>query len=130
MKKVMMMMFLSVVLTGTVYAQKTTTFLDEMKKFVEQVEAKDSIKASEVPALDAKYNNFRTRYKNEYREKMTNQELSQYSEYRTRYQKKLFRNKSQKVINEIDSVGNSMSKGIERGASKVGGFIKGLFKKK
>ena len=35
-----------------------------------------------------------------------------------------------KVIDEIDSVGNSMSKGIERGASKVGGFIKGLFKKK
>ncbi|MBQ7716893.1 MAG: hypothetical protein IJT55_05250 [Prevotella sp.] len=130
MKKVMMMMFLSVVLTGTVYAQKTTTFLDEMKKFVEQVEAKDSIKANEVPALDAKYNDFRTRYKNEYRDKMTNQELSQYSEYRTRYQKKLFRNKSQKVIDEIDSVGNSMSKGIERGASKVGGFIKGLFKKK
>lgn len=130
MKKVMLMMFLSVVLTGTVYAQKTTTFLDEMKKFVEQVEAKDSIKANEVPALDAKYNDFRTRYKNEYRDKMTNQELSQYSEYRTRYQKKLFRNKSQKVIDEIDSVGNSMSKGIERGASKVGGFIKGLFKKK
>lgn len=130
MKKMMMMMFLSVVLTGTVYAQKTTTFLDEMKKFVEQVEAKDSIKASEVPALDAKYNDFRTRYKNEYRDKMTNHELSLYSEYRTRYQKKLFRNKSQKVIDEIDSVGNSMSKGIERGASKVGGFIKGLFKKK
>lgn len=130
MKKMVIMLFLSVMLTATAHAQKVTTFLDEMKKFVEQVEAKDSIKDSEVPALEAKYASFRDRYKMEYKEQMNNHELSLYSEYRTRYQKKLFRNKSQKVIDEIDSVGNSMSKGIERGASKVGGFIKGLFKKK
>ncbi len=130
MKKIVMIMLFSVMMAGAAQAQKVTTFLDEMRKFVEQVEAKDSIKASEVPALDASFAKFRDQYKNEYRDKMTNQELSLYSEYRTRYQKKLFRNKSQKVIDEIDSVGNSMSKGIERGASKVGGFIKGLFKKK
>ena len=125
-----MIMLFAVMMTGAAQAQKVTTFLDEMKKFVEQVEAKDSISESEVPALEAKYNTFRDRYRNEYRAQMNNQELSQYSEYRTRYQKKLFRNKSQKVIDEIDSVGNSMTKGIERGASKMGGFIKGLFKKK
>ncbi len=130
MKKIVMITLFSVMMAGAAQAQKASTFLNEMKKFVEQVEAKDSIRESEVPVLDAKFNTFRDRYKNEYRAQMTNQELSTYSEYRTRYQKKLFRNKSQKVIDEIDSVGNSMSKGIERGASKVGGFIKGLFKKK
>lgn len=110
-------------------AQDTKTFLKEYKQFVEQLEQKDSLTAQEYAVADSTYGTFQKKYHNGLKEKMTNDEVSEYMEYRTRYNRKVIGRKSDKVIQKIDSVGNVVGKNIQRSASKVGGFVKGLFKK-
>lgn len=110
-------------------AQDTKTFLKEYKQFVEQLEQKDSLTAQEYAVADSTYGVFQEKYHNGLKEKMTNDEVSEYMEYRTRYNRKVIGRKSGKVIQKIDSVGNVVGKNIQRSASKVGGFVKGLFKK-
>jgi len=118
------------VCTITASAEDTKTFLENFKKFVEKVENTDSITDANYPKIDSTYTTFQAKYRYEFREKMNNEELSLYSEYRTRYNKCVVRQNSKKVMHDIDSVGNVVGKHIERGASKVGGFIKGLLKGK
>jgi hypothetical protein len=61
---------------------------------------------------------------------MTDDQLSKYTELRTRYQKKVLDRTAGKVGEKIDSVGQNVIKGVKKTGSKVGGFLKGIFNKK
>jgi len=130
MKRLFLILTLAVATLSATANDSTKTFLNQFKTFVESVEEVDSITDTNYPAIDSTYTTYHTRYRNVYRAKMSNDELSLYSEYRTRYNKCVVRQNSKKVFHDIDSVGNVVGKHIERGASKVGGFIRGLFKGK
>jgi hypothetical protein len=61
---------------------------------------------------------------------MTDEQLSKYTELRTRYQKKVVDRTASKVGEKIDSVGQKVIKGVKKTGSKVSGFLKGIFSKK
>ena len=129
-KKMMISMLLLMCLTGWAQESGVDSFLERYQALVVMVEAEDVISDDEYKVFSEKYDQMKHEYHHQYKEQMTDDQLSRYAELRTRYQKKVVDRTATKVGEKIDSVGQKVIKGVKKTGSKVGGFIKGLFGKK
>ena len=97
---------------ATAFAQTPEQFLDRYEAFVEKVEDLDSGDVDqELLAEYKKEYNKLTKEFNQYKSKMSNDEMQQYYRFKARYQKKI------------------ATISAKRTGSKVKGWVKGMFEK-
>ena len=131
MKKLMMMTgLLLMCLSGRAQSNGTEEFLDRYQALVVMVESEEVISDEEYNVFSAKFDQLTSEYHDTYKPLMTDDQLSKYTELRTRYQKKVLDRTAGKVGEKIDSVGQNVIKGVKKTGSKVSGFLKGIFNKK
>lgn len=131
MKKLMMITgLLLMCLSGRAQSNGTEEFLDRYQALVVMVESEDVISDEEYNVFSAKFDQLTSEYHDTYKPLMTDDQLSKYTELRTRYQKKVLDRTAGKVGEKIDSVGQNVIKGVKKTGSKVSGFLKGIFNKK
>lgn len=131
MKKLMMISgLLLMCLSGRAQSNGTEEFLDRYQALVVMVESEDVISDEEYKVFSAKFEELTSEYHDTYKPLMTDDQLSKYTELRTRYQKKVVDRTAGKVGEKIDSVGQNVIKGVKKTGSKVSGFLKGIFNKK
>jgi hypothetical protein len=117
-------------LTGWAQKGEVDHFLERYQAFVVMVEAEKTITDEDYTLFSTKYDQLTTEYHETYKAMMTDEQLSKYTELRTRYQKKVVDRTASKVGDKIDSVGQKVIKGVKKTGSKVSGFLKGIFSKK
>lgn len=105
-------------------------YLARYNSFVASVEKMKTIDNDEYLKLDSAYEALTSEYHDTYKAKMTNSQVSTYMKYRTRYKRLLTARRAAVVTNNLDTVGNKVTKSVKRTGSKVSGFIKGVFNKK
>ena len=110
-------------LTGWAQESKVDSFLERYHALVVMVEAEKTI-------TDENYEVYSAKYHETYKAMMTDEQISKYTELRTRYQKKVVGRTASKVGEKVDSVGQKVIKGVKKTGSKVSGFLKGIFGKK
>ena len=103
-------------------------YLGRYKALVADVWAKDSVTEAEHRAFTLRYDSLTTEYHQKYKAMMNESQLSQYTEYRTRYHKRFARQRANEIGEQIDSVGFKVFEGVKKTSSKVGGFLKGVFR--
>lgn len=131
MKKLMMIIgLLLMCLSGRAQSNGTEEFLDRYQALVVMVESEEVISDEEYNVFSAKFDQLTSEYHDTYKPLMTDDQLSKYTELRTRYQKKVLDRTAGKVGEKIDSVGQNVIKGVKKTGSKVSGFLKGIFNKK
>ncbi len=131
MKKLMMITgLLLMCLSGRAQSNGTEEFLDRYQALVVMVESEEVISDEEYNVFSAKFDQLTSEYHETYKPLMTDDQLSKYTELRTRYQKKVLDRTAGKVGEKIDSVGQNVIKGVKKTGSKVSGFLKGIFNKK
>ena len=131
MKKLMMINgLLLMCLSGRAQSNGTEEFLDRYQALVVMVESEEVISDEEYNVFSAKFDQLTSEYHDTYKPLMTDDQLSKYTELRTRYQKKVLDRTAGKVGEKIDSVGQNVIKGVKKTGSKVSGFLKGIFNKK
>ena len=91
---------------------------------------KRTITDENYEVYSAKYDELTAEYHETYKAMMTDEQISKYTELRTRYQKKVVGRTASKVGEKVDSVGQKVIKGVKKTGSKVSGFLKGIFGKK
>lgn len=130
MKKSIMIIGLSIMcLTLSAQTGTVSSYLAKYKGFVDNVDKMKAISNDEYQTVDSTYEALTSEYHDTYKAKMTNSQISTYMQYRTRYKKLLTVKRSAELTNNLDTVGNSVTKTVKRTGSKVSGFIKGVFKK-
>jgi hypothetical protein len=117
-------------LSGRAQSNGTEEFLDRYQALVVMVESEEVISDEEYNVFSAKFDQLTSEYHETYKPLMTDDQLSKYTELRTRYQKKVLDRTAGKVGEKIDSVGQNVIKGVKKTGSKVSGFLKGIFNKK
>ena len=131
MKKLMMIAgLLLICLSGRAQTNGTEEFLDRYQALVVMVESEEVISDEEYKVFSAKFEELTGEYHDTYKALMTDDQISKYTELRTRYQKKVLDRTAGKVGEKIDSVGQNVIKGVKKTGSKVSGFLKGIFNKK
>ena len=131
MKKLIMITgLLLMCLSGRAQSNGTEEFLDRYQALVVMVESEEVISDEEYNVFSAKFDQLTSEYHDTYKPLMTDDQLSKYTELRTRYQKKVLDRTAGKVGEKIDSVGQNVIKGVKKTGSKVSGFLKGIFNKK
>lgn len=131
MKKLMMISgLLLMCLSGRAQSNGTEEFLDRYQALVVMVESEDVISDEEYKVFSSKFEQLTSEYHDTYKPLLTDDQLSKYTELRTRYQKKVVDRTAGKVGEKIDSVGQNVIKGVKKTGSKVSGFLKGIFSKK
>lgn len=131
MKKLMMITgLLLMCLSGRAQSNGTEEFLDRYQALVVMVESEEVISDEEYKVFSAKFEELTGEYHDTYKALMTDDQISKYTELRTRYQKKVLDRTAGKVGEKIDSVGQNVIKGVKKTGSKVSGFLKGIFNKK
>lgn len=131
MKKLMMITgLLLMCLSGRAQSNGTEEFLDRYQALVVMVESEEVISDEEYKVFSAKFEQLTSEYHDTYKALMTDDQISKYTELRTRYQKKVLDRTAGKVGEKIDSVGQNVIKGVKKTGSKVSGFLKGIFNKK
>lgn len=131
MKKLMIIsVLLLMCLSGRAQTNGTEEFLDRYTALVVMVESEDVISDEEYKVFSAKYEELTSEYHETYKALMTDDQLSKYTELRTRYHKKVANRTVEKVGEKIDSVGQNVIKGVKKTGSKVSGFLKGIFNRK
>lgn len=131
MKKLMMIAgLLLMCLSGRAQSNGTEEFLDRYQALVVMVESEEVISDEEYKVFSAKFEELTSEYHDTYKALMTDDQISKYTELRTRYQKKVLDRTAGKVGEKIDSVGQNVIKGVKKTGSKVSGFLKGIFNKK
>ena len=131
MKKLMMITgLLLMCLSGRAQSNGTEEFLDRYQALVVMVESEEVISDEEYNVFSAKFDQLTSEYHDTYKPLMTDDQLSKYTELRTRYQKKVLDRTAGKVGEKIDSVGQNVIKGVKKTGSKVSGFLKDIFNKK
>ena len=111
-------------------AQKADDFLSRYKRFLNGVESLKSVTPHDYQRIDSVYEMLTDEYHTTYKAKMTNNQLSTYTAYRTRYKKKMAFLESKKLTEAVDTTGNVITKAVKKSSAKVSGFLKGLFGKK
>lgn len=117
-------------LTGWAQESKVDSFLERYHALVVMVEAEKTITDENYEVYSAKYDELTAEYHETYKAMMTDEQISKYTELRTRYQKKVVGRTASKVGEKVDSVGQKVIKGVKKTGSKVSGFLKGIFGKK
>ena len=131
MKKLIMIAgLLLMCLSGRAQSNGTEEFLDRYQALVVMVESEEVISDDEYKVFSAKFEELTGEYHDTYKALMTDDQISKYTELRTRYQKKVLDRTAGKVGEKIDSVGQNVIKGVKKTGSKVSGFLKGIFNKK
>lgn len=131
MKKLIMIAgLLLMCLSGRAQTNGTEEFLDRYQALVVMVESEEVISDDEYKVFSAKFEELTGEYHDTYKALMTDDQISKYTELRTRYQKKVLDRTAGKVGEKIDSVGQNVIKGVKKTGSKVSGFLKGIFNKK
>ncbi|MBR5038951.1 MAG: hypothetical protein IKX65_09555 [Prevotella sp.] len=131
MKKLIMITgLLLMCLSGRAQTNGTEEFLDRYQALVVMVESEEVISDEEYKVFSAKFEELTGEYHDTYKALMTDDQISKYTELRTRYQKKVLDRTAGKVGEKIDSVGQNVIKGVKKTGSKVSGFLKGIFNKK
>ncbi|MBR5928771.1 MAG: hypothetical protein IKZ93_02135 [Prevotella sp.] len=131
MKKLIMIAgLLLMCLSGRAQSNGTEEFLDRYQALVVMVESEEVISDEEYKVFSAKFEELTGEYHDTYKALMTDDQISKYTELRTRYQKKVLDRTAGKVGEKIDSVGQNVIKGVKKTGSKVSGFLKGIFNKK
>ena len=131
MKKLIMITgLLLMCLSGRAQTNGTEEFLDRYQALVVMVESEEVISDDEYKVFSAKFEELTGEYHDTYKALMTDDQISKYTELRTRYQKKVLDRTAGKVGEKIDSVGQNVIKGVKKTGSKVSGFLKGIFNKK
>lgn len=131
MKKLIMITgLLLMCLSGRAQSNGTEEFLDRYQALVVMVESEEVISDDEYKVFSAKFEELTGEYHDTYKALMTDDQISKYTELRTRYQKKVLDRTAGKVGEKIDSVGQNVIKGVKKTGSKVSGFLKGIFNKK
>ncbi len=128
MKKIVLTVAMLCAMTAA-KAQNVETFLNRYKQLVETVESRDSIGGEEKKAFKETYDKLTTEYHDTYKEKMNNDELELYMEYRTRYRRRFARDKAELIGERIDSAGVHAWRGVKKAGSKASGVLKGIFKR-
>ena len=131
MKKWIFIQLLMVLGVLSVHAQDDSVdaFLGKYKALVSDVWAKDSVTEAEQRAFTLRYDSLTAQYHEKYKAMMNDQQMSRYTEYRTRYHKRFARQRANELGQQIDSVGDKVFKGVKKTSVKVGGFLKGIFRK-
>jgi len=115
MKKVLvMLLWASAVTAAAQEVDSVQVFLDDFGSFVASVEKNDSVVDWEE--CNAAYKNFRTVYKNAYKDKMGNDEYAQYNKIKARYIKQVSLKKVGRGIKSKMSTISSAVKGAVEGA--------------
>jgi hypothetical protein len=94
------------------------------------VESEETISDEEYKVYSAKFDQLTNEYHETYKALMNDDQLSKYTELRTRYQKRFVDRTATKVGEKLDSVGQNVIKGVKKTGSKVSGFLKGIFSRK
>ena len=128
MKKLVLTTLLLLAMTA-VQAQSVETFLNRYKSLVEAVEQSDSISDAQRENFDTVFKELTSEYHDTYKEKMNNDELEQYMEYRTRYRRHFAREKAEVLGERIDSAGVHAWRGMKKAGSKASGVLKGIFRR-
>ena len=113
-------------------AQSTTDvtkYLNEFKAFIDTIQNVQNPTDLQYDNWRAEYGDFRDQYKEKYKSVMTNEQVETYFSYCAQYNKRMGRRNLKEAGDVIDSTAVKVTKGVKRGASKVSGFVKGLFKK-
>lgn len=126
MKKLFVLLFGCFICLAS-HAQDAASFVTQYKLFVTGVEKMDSMDAEDKAVIDSVYDNYTEKYHSTYKAKMTSNEIGTYTEYRTRYLKKMAALSTGKWQNHADKVGKKVKDAFKKTDSKVSGFVKGLF---
>ncbi len=143
MKKSMILTMLLMLCSMGAFAQNKATadaasdsvkiFLGNFTKFVSQIEVNDSTTEEEYEELDLRYKNFNKLYTGKFKKQMTNEQISTFTKYKTRYKMKVLDHKLDKKTGRLsqkaDTIGHKMGKSLKKAGSEIGGFVKGLFSK-
>lgn len=142
MKKSIIFTLLLLLCSMGAFAQNNTTiaktdsvniFLDNFKKFVTNLQVTDSTTAEQFNEYDLRYKNFNKLYTEKYKKQMTNQQISNFTQYRTRYRMKVLDHnvdqKTGKLSQKADTLGQKVGEGLKKAGSEIEGFVKGIFKK-
>ena len=143
MKKSMILTMLLMLCSMGAFAQNKATadaasdsvkvFLGNFTKFVSQIEVNDSTTEEEYEELNLRYKNFNKLYTGKFKKQMTNEQISTFTKYKTRYKMKVLDHKLDKKTGRLsqkaDTIGHKMGEGLKKAGSEIGGFVKGLFSK-
>ena len=118
---------------ATAATDSVTIFLNNFKTFVSEIQVNDSTTDKQYEELDLRYKNFNKLYTEKYKKQMTNDQISDFTKYKTRYKVKVLDHKvgkkTGKLSQKADTIGQKMGEGLKKAGSEIGGFVKGIFSK-
>ena len=117
----------------TAATDSVTIFLNNFKTFVGEIQVNDSTTEKQYEELELRYKNFNKLYTEKYKKQMTNDQISDFTKYKTRYKVKVLDHKvgkkTGKLSQKADTIGQKMGEGLKKAVSEIGGFVKGIFGK-
>ena len=105
-------------------------YLTDFNSFVTEISKVSNPSDAQVEVWRADYADFRDRYKSTYKDVMTNEQVEKYYSYCAQFNKAVGRKNLKEAGEAIDTAAVKVGKAVKRGASKVSGVVKGIFKKK
>ena len=118
---------------ATVATDSVTIFLNNFRTFVSEIQVNDSTTDKQYEELDLRYKNFNKLYTEKFKKQMTNDQISDFTKYKTRYKVKVLDHKvgkkTGKLSQKADTIGQKMGEGLKKAGSEIGGFVKGIFSK-
>lgn len=110
-----------------------TIFINNFKTFVNKIQVNDSTTEKQYEELELRYKNFNKLYSEKFKKQMTNDQISEFTKYKTRYNVKVLDHKvgkkTGKLSQKADTLGQKMGEGLKKAGSEIEGFVKGLFSK-
>ena len=110
-----------------------TIFINNFKTFVSKIQVNDSTTEKQYEELELRYKNFNKLYSEKFKKQMTNDQISDFTKYKTRYKVKVLDHKvgqkTGKLSPKADTIGQKMGEGLKKAGSEIGGFVKGIFSK-
>ena len=118
---------------ATAATDSVTIFLNNFKTFVSEIQVNDSTTEKQYEELELRYKNFNKLYSEKFKKQMTNEQISDFTKYKTRYKVKVLdhkvNKKTGKLSQKADTIGQKMGEGLKKAGSEIGGFVKGIFSK-
>ena len=132
MKRFILMVIITLIQSTFCIAQSPADinkFLNDFKSLVERMNKVETPTTEQISEWKGEYAAYKELFDEKFEKKMNDDQIELYYNYRAQYRKKIGRENLTDAGEFIDTTSQKVGKSIKRGAKKVSGTFKGLFKR-
>jgi len=132
MKRFIFMVMIALMPSAFCLAQTPTEvdkFLNDFKSLVERMNKVETPTTEQISAWKGEYAAYKELFDEKYEKQMNDDQVELYYNYRAQYRKKLGHENLKEAGEFIDTTSQKVGKSIKRGAKKLSGTLKGIFKR-